>query len=71
VKVDRDVVFVIVMRANEEDATWLYFRLDDFQARISWGDHGLPKVSLGPTMPYRSTHCGRLRQELSVSDSKD
>jgi hypothetical protein len=29
------------------------------QARISWGIHGLPEVSLGPAMPYLSTPCRR------------
>jgi hypothetical protein len=30
-----------------------------YQARISWGVHGLHKVSPGPAMPYHSTPCGR------------
>jgi hypothetical protein len=34
----------------------LWWKLDDkFQARISWGIHGLPKVSPGRAMPYHST----------------
>jgi hypothetical protein len=27
------------------------------QRRISWGIHGLPEVSLGPTLPYHTLPC--------------
>jgi hypothetical protein len=36
-------------------------KVPDVQSRlqgyISWGIHGIPKVSLGPIMPYYSTPC--------------
>jgi hypothetical protein len=32
--------------------------------RLAWGSHGLRKESLGPTMPYTSTHCGRATTAL-------
>jgi hypothetical protein len=35
------------------------FAAASIQGRISWGIHGLPKVSLGPAIPYHSTTCGR------------
>jgi hypothetical protein len=31
------------------------------------GDHGLPKVSPGPTMPYPSMPCGRASPETAIS----
>jgi hypothetical protein len=35
--------------------------------RMAWGDHGLPKVSFGPTMPYSSTPCGQATPDTAVS----
>jgi hypothetical protein len=33
---------------------------------MTWGGHGLPKVSLGPAMPYPSTSCGRETPEKAL-----
>jgi hypothetical protein len=34
--------------------------------RMARGSHGLPKVSLGPAMPYPSTPCGRTTPETAL-----
>jgi hypothetical protein len=34
--------------------------------RMAGGDHGLPKVSLGPAMPYPSTSCGWATPETAL-----
>jgi hypothetical protein len=41
--------------AGKHEKTWN----EQKQARIPWGIHGLPKVSLGPTISYHSTPCRR------------
>jgi hypothetical protein len=36
------------------------------QTRMAKGNHGLPKVSPGPTMPNPSTPCGRATREIAL-----
>jgi hypothetical protein len=43
-------VFIEIIQSK--NSHWEY-------GRISWGIHGLPKVSLMPAMPYHSTPCDR------------
>jgi hypothetical protein len=37
-----------------------------FHGRMARGGHGLPKVSVGPAMPYPSMPCGQATPEMSL-----